>query len=82
MLRRVTLPPHIAGPLVVMLGAAQRLISALYNIIRVSLTISKLLIICESEKAYNKKSFPLNNIRFLKALCLNNICFINAALPH
>ena len=35
-LRRVTQPPHIAGPLVVMLGAAQSLISALYNIICVA----------------------------------------------
>jgi len=32
MLRRVTQPPHIAGPLVVMLGAAQSLISVLYII--------------------------------------------------
>ena len=32
MLRRVTQPPHIAGPLVVMLVAAQSLMQILYNI--------------------------------------------------
>ena len=40
----------IAGPLVVMLGAAQSLISVLYNIICVSLTSPKLWIFCESVK--------------------------------
>jgi len=71
-LRRVTQPPHIAGPLVVMLGAAQSLISALYNIICVARQIQN------TRQFVNHNKLKINNSCTCTTTELKKLCaFIN-----
>ena len=72
--RRVTQPPFIAGPLVVMLGAAQSLILTLYNIICVTRQIQN------TRQSVNLDKIKINNsctqiaTDFKKLCAFTNIC--------